>query len=620
MLIPRSVLFGNPSRVNPLISPDGRHIAYIAPDERNVLQVWLRSVGEEDDHALTADEKRGIRMHAWTFDPDVLVYLQDAGGDENWHLFAVNIRTNAMRDLTPYPGVQARFVARSHRIPEEILVGLNLADAHKHDVHRINLQTGDLALDTVNPGNIAGWCSDEDLRIRAALAMDASGAQQLLVRSETQAPWSSAFSFTADEQGGPVSFSTDGSSLYFLTNQDAPAMRLLAIELASGEQSVVAEDTQYDVGAVMIHPTTFHIQAVGFNRDRLTWQIIDPDVAHDFERLGAVRSGDLRIASRDLADKTWIVSYLTDDGPIYYYAYNREAGTAGFLFSHRPELEALPLAAMQPMSFSARDGLTIYGYLTLPREAREKAGLPTVLLVHGGPWARDVWGFEPQAQWLANRGYAVLQLNFRGSAGYGREFLNAGNREWGGKMHNDLIDGVNWLIEKGIADPARIAVMGGSYGGYATLAGLTFTPDVFAAGVDIVGPSSLITLIENIPPYWAPIVGQFKHRVGDPATDAEFLRSRSPLFFADRIRAPLLIGQGANDPRVKQSESEQIVEAMKQLGIPVEYVVYEDEGHGFARPENRLHFYAVAEEFLSKHLGGECEPIGEIAGHSGVRQ
>jgi dipeptidyl aminopeptidase/acylaminoacyl peptidase len=311
------------------------------------------------------------------------------------------------------------------------------------------------------------------------------------------------------------------------------------------------------------------------------------------------------------------VSYVMDNGPVYFYSYDRATKKASLLFSNQPALEKYQLAKMQPISFQARDGMTIYSYLTLPVGVPPK-NLPAVLYVHGGPWGRDVWGLNSTAQWLANRGYAVLQINFRGSAGYGKNYLNAGNREWAGKMHDDLIDGKRWLVKQGYADPKRVGIMGGSYGGYATLVGLTFTPDEFAAGVDIVGPSNIVTLLKTIPPYWEPTKAMFKRRVGDLETEVEFLHSRSPLFKADQIKAPLLIGQGANDPRVKQAESEQIVEAMRKANKPVEYIVYMDEGHGFARPENRLHFYAKAEEFLAKHLGGRFEPMTDIKGHSGV--
>jgi dipeptidyl aminopeptidase/acylaminoacyl peptidase len=345
--------------------------------------------------------------------------------------------------------------------------------------------------------------------------------------------------------------------------------------------------------------------------------VLDKSIADDFAALAKVRKGQFSVTNRDDADKTWLVAYTTDDGPVYYYVYNRDNKKAEFLFTHQPKLEKLELASMKPISYKSRDGLTIHGYLTTPVGVEAK-NLPTVLLVHGGPWGRDSWGFNSTAQWLANRGYAVLQVNFRGSTGYGKKFLNAGNKEWAGKMHDDLIDAVNWIVKKGVADPKKIAIMGGSYGGYATLVGLTFTPEVFACGVDIVGPSNIVSLLKTIPPYWAPMKAMFAKRVGDIEKDEEFLKSRSPLFFVDKIQRPLLIGQGANDPRVKQAESDQIVAALRKAEKPVDYIIYTDEGHGFARPENRLHFNAHVEAFLARHLGGRAEKVGEIKGHSGV--
>jgi Dipeptidyl aminopeptidases/acylaminoacyl-peptidases len=398
-------------------------------------------------------------------------------------------------------------------------------------------------------------------------------------------------------------------------NHDANAERLIALDLSTRKETVIAEDPEYDIGGLLAHPKTRNIEAVSFYKDKEEWQIIDPIIAEDIEAIKQIRPGEFGI-SRTLSDEKWLISFVTDDGPVYFYVYDRPTKTHSFLFSNKPKLEGLSLASMEPISYTAIDGLTIHGYLTKPVGVALPA--PTVLLVHGGPWGRDTWGYDSQAQWLANRGYAVLQVNFRGSTGYGKAFLNAGNREWAGKMHQDLIDGVNWLVENGISQQDKIAIMGGSYGGYATLVGLTFTPEVFACGVDIVGPSNIITLMQSIPPYWEPIRKNFYHRVGNLDTEPEFLKQRSPLFFVDRIEKPLLIGQGANDPRVKQAESEQIFEAMKQAGKPVEYVLYTDEGHGFARPENRLHFYGVAEEFLAKYLGGRFEPVGEITGHSGV--
>ena len=616
-LIPREILFGNPERTSPRLSPDGKYLAYIAPDEKNVLQVWLRTVGQEDDRQLTADKKRGIRIFFWTYNADQLMYMQDSDGDENFHLYSVNIHSNIVRDLTPFQGVKAQPVDLDPKFPDQVLVGMNLNDLQKFDVYRINLANGAVDLYAENPGNVVSWTVDAQFQVRAATAATPDGGSDLLFRETTQSDWETLRHWGPDDEGGAVSFSEDGKTLYISGSHDANASRLIAFDVATREETVIAEDPQYDLGGIVIHPITRVIQAVSFYKEKQEWQVLDQSIAADFEAIAQIRPGEFGISSRDLADKNWLVAFLTDDGPVYYYAYNREDKTSTLLFSNKPVLEGLSLASMQPISYQAQDGLTIHGYLTTPVGITAQ-NLPTVLLVHGGPWARDTWGYDPQAQWLANRGYAVLQVNFRGSTGYGKAFVNAGNREWAGKMHDDLIDAVNWLVQQGISDPQKIAIMGGSYGGYATLVGLTFTPDVFACGVDIVGPSNLITLMQSIPPYWEPLKANFYYRVGNLETEEEFLKSRSPLFFVDRITKPLLIAQGANDPRVKQAESEQIVEAMQKANKPVEYALYTDEGHGFARPENRLHFYAIAEEFLAKYLGGRCEPLGDIPGHSGV--
>ncbi len=616
-LIPREILFGNPERARPQLSPDGKYLAYIAPDEQNILQVWLRTVGQEDDRQVTADKKRGIRIYFWTYNGSHLVYMQDADGDENFHCYSVDVHSNVVRDLTPFQGVKAQPIDLDHNFPDQLLVGMNLSNPQKFDVYRINLRNGAVELDTENPGNIVGWTADQMFQIRVAIAATPDGGSDLLYREATDKSWEVLRHWGPDDEGYAVGFSEDGKTLYIAGSHAANAQRLIALDLATRQEIVLAEDSQYDIGSVVAHPTNRTLQAVAFYRDKLEWQVLDQTITADFEAISQIRLGEFSLSSRTIADDRWLVAYTTDDGPVYYYTYDRNAKTGTLLFSNQPKLEELSLASMQPISYMARDELTIHGYLTTPVNVPAQ-NLPTVLLVHGGPWARDTWGYDPQAQWLANRGYAVLQANFRGSTGYGKAFVNAGNREWAAKMHHDLIDAVNWLIENGISDPTKIAIMGGSYGGYATLAGLTFTPEIFAAGVDIVGPSNLITLMNSIPPYWEPLKAQFYHRVGNLETEEEFLKSRSPLFFIDRIQKPLLIGQGANDPRVKQAESDQIAEAMRQAGKPVEYVLYTDEGHGFARPENRLHFYAVAEEFLAKYLGGRYEPMGEVAGHSGV--
>jgi dipeptidyl aminopeptidase/acylaminoacyl peptidase len=381
---------------------------------------------------------------------------------------------------------------------------------------------------------------------------------------------------------------------------------------------LLAEDSRSDTSDFMIHPTEKNVQAVAFTYERKQWQVLDDAIADDLAYLRTVADGDVEVVSQTLDDRYWIICYIMDDGPVRYYLYDRDAQNAQFLFTGRKELEDAPLAKMHPVVIQSRDALNLVSYYTLPLGSDSNDDgvpdepLPMVLYVHGGPWGRDGWGYNSIHQWLANRGYAVLSVNFRASTGFGKAFVNAGDREWGHKMHNDLIDAVDWAIERGIADAKRVAIMGGSYGGYATLVGLTFTPEKFACGVDIVGPSNLVTLLETVPPYWKPQIELFTTRVGDHRTEEgrEFLKKCSPLTYADRICRPLLIGQGANDPRVKQAESGQIVQAMQEKSIPVTYVLYPDEGHGFARPENRMSFSAVAEAFLSKCLGGRFEPIG----------
>ena len=616
VLIPREILFGNPERISPKLSPDGKYIAYIAPDEKNILQVWLRTLEQEEAKKLTNDKKRGIRAFFWTYNPEQLIYLQDADGDENFHLYAVHIQNNIVRDLTPFQGVQADVIALESQFPSEILVGLNLNNREKFDVYRINLSNGAVEFDTNNPGNIVSWKADANFQIRAAIASTPDGGSELLYRETVDKPWTNLRHWSPDDEGWILDFAKDGQTLYLIASHEANTSRLLSLDLINHQETVMAEDEKYDVSYTISHPTERQIQAVAFYQDKLQWQVLDETIASDWEAIASVRSGEVNLVSRDLADKTWLIDYVTDDGPIYYYVYDRASQSSTLLFSHRRELETLPLVSIESVSYPARDGLIIHSYITLPQGLA--APYATVMLVHGGPWARDIWGYNPEAQWLANRGYAVLQPNFRGSTGYGKAFLNAGNRQWAAAMHDDLIDGVNWLVSEGIAERHKIAIMGGSYGGYATLVGLTFTPKVFACGIDIVGPSNLISLMESIPPYWKPMMAMLQHRVGNLETEEEFLKSRSPLFFVDKIQKPLLVGQGANDPRVKEAESEQIVNAMRQAGKPVEYVLYTDEGHGFARPENSLHFYAVAEEFLAKHLGGRFEPSKEIEGHSGV--
>ena len=611
-LIPRQVLFGNPERLSPRVSPDGTRLAWIAPHE-GVLNVWIAPADAEAGvdwaaaQVVTDDADRGIRMFAWAHDGRHLLYLQDTGGDENWRLHDVDLETMQRRDLTPFDGVQARVVAMERKFPTEVLIALNRDNPELHDVYRLDLVTGQLAKEVENPGFI-GWIADPQLAVRGAAAPRPDGSLVVLVRDTAEADWRELLTVPADDAltSDAIGFSEDGSSLLATSSVGANTGRLVRIDVATGAEEVLAADPEADVSGVRLHPDTREPQIVAFEKDRSQYLVLDPSVADDLAAIRALHPGDPMFVGADDSDATWLVGFTNDSGAVPFFAYDRASKTGRFLFEHQPALSRYELAPMEPFAFTARDGLTVHGYATFPPGA-DRSALPMVLNVHGGPWARDSWGFDPEAQWLANRGYLCVQVNYRGSTGYGKAFVNAGDREWGGKMQDDLTDAVAFAIEQGWADPARVAIYGGSYGGYAALAGAAFTPDVYRCAVDIVGPSNLKTLIETIPPYWAPMIAQFHLRVGDPAKDADFLWSRSPLSRVRDIRIPLLIAQGANDPRVKQAESEQIVAALAEAGIDHEYLLFPDEGHGFAKPGNRLRFYAAAERFLARHLGGRAE-------------
>ena len=603
-LIPRNVLFGNPERADPQISPDGTQLGYLAPVD-GVLNVWIRTLGKSDDRAVTADKKRGIRNFTWQYDNQHVLYTQDVGGDENWRLYETDIASRQTRDLTPFNKVRVDIVAYEWKKPDEILVQMNQRNPELFDVHRINLKTGKILLDTQNPGDVQSWQADNDLQVRAAQVQMPDGGTIVRVRDSANAPWRELIKWGPDETFGSTNgFTPDNNALWVTTSLDVNAARLLEIDVATGKQKVVVEDPQFDVNGTINNPKTNALEAVSFIKQRTEYSFLDPSVKDDFAELSKVRPGDIDGLSQSLDDSKWIVTYVADNAPVYWYLYDRPSKKATLLFSNRPQLEKYTLSAMKPIEFAARDGMTLYGYLTTPAGMDAK-NLPMVLFVHGGPWGRDQWGYDSYAQWLSNRGYAVLQINFRGSTGYGKKYVNAGDRQWAGSMHTDLLDGKDWAVKQGVADAKKVCIMGGSYGGYATLAGVAFSPDAFACGVDIVGPSNLNTLLKTIPPYWSTILATFHKRMGD---SEDILKAQSPLFKADQIKVPLLIGQGANDPRVNKAESDQIVAAMRKNNKPVEYYVFPDEGHGFARPTNNMAFNAAAEEFLAKYLGGRYEP------------
>jgi dipeptidyl aminopeptidase/acylaminoacyl peptidase len=608
-LIPREVLFGNPERSAPTVSPDGTRVAFLAPVE-GVLNVWV-GTDVETAQPVTDDRDRGVRTYEWAFDGQHLLYLQDRGGDENWRLFSVDLDAGTTIDVTPFDGIQTQLIKLSPRRPGEVLVGINRRDAAYHDVYLADVTTGACELVHENPGFAAPWGSpwiaDDELEIRAAGRGAATGAGAELCVPVGDG-WEVLLEFDDEDalSSWPIELTGDGKSLLVLSPSGAATTRLLRVDLASRAVEVLAADPDFDVADVHLHPDTKEPQVVTVRKERRALTAVDPSVADDLAAMQGLGEGDLLLQGSDLEDRRWLVTLERADGPASTYLFDRSTQHAAWLFDDRPELARYTLSQMEPFTFESRDGLTVHGYLTFPAGV-DRAGLATVLLVHGGPWARDTWRFDPIAQWLANRGYLCVQVNFRGSTGYGKAFTNAGDLEWASRMHDDLLDAIDHAVARGYADRARVGIFGGSYGGYAALVGATFTPDVFACAVDIVGPSNLITLLESIPPYWVGIAEQFRRRVGDLDTGRDFLWSRSPLSRVDQLRIPLLIAQGANDPRVKQAEAEQIVAALESRGIPYEYLLYPDEGHGFAKPENRLHFYAAADRFLAEHLGGRAE-------------
>lgn len=611
-LIPRDTLFGNPEKLAPQISPDGTRLAYIAPDAKNVLQVWVGPIGEKDFKPVTSDQKRGIRQYTWAENSKVLLYLQDKDGDENWHIHGVDLAKGETKDLTPGEHLQARLSDSNPEFPDEVMVALNKRNPQLHDLYRLNVNTGALTLDTENPGDVVGFGADPKFAVRMVQASTPDGGTEIRIREEanSDSPWKTWKKVGPDELLSFLGFTADGKSAYLSSSVGSDTARVVLETIKSGESKVIVESPKADAIGALFHPTKHIVQAVAFAPGRTEWVVVDPEVAGDFAEIAKLNDGDFQVVSRDTADTTWIVAFNSDRGPVRYYSWNRATQKGAFLFVHQPKLEGLELARMTPMVIPARDGLELNAYLTLPVGIEPK-NLPMVLLVHGGPWARDSWGFNATAQWFANRGYACLQVNYRGSTGYGKKHLYAGNKQWGLKMHDDLIDSVDWAVKQGVADPKKVAIYGGSYGGYAALAGVTFTPELFACAVDIVGPSNLKTLVQSIPPYWKPMRSTFDVRMGniDDPNDAELLKAASPLFKADKIVRPLMIGQGANDPRVKQAESEQIVSAIEKAGGKVTYVLYPDEGHGFRRPENSIDFNARAEAFLGKYLGGRVEPL-----------
>ena len=617
VVIPRSALFGNPEKTQARLSPDGKYLSYIAPRD-GVLNIWLALRSDPANaRPITNDQKRGIRQHFWAYDNKHVLFTQDEGGDENFHLYAVDVVTGTQKDLTPYKGIQAQVAGLSWKKPGVVAVSINDRTPEYHDLWEVNLTTGKRLLIEQNTQEFAGYDLDLDLKPKLATKNNADGGEFL---RKAAGKWVSLLKFAQADSltTGSIGIEGSGTTALLQSSVGRDKAALVRVAIATGKTTVLGASEQADVESIWTDPKDRAPQAYTVNYLKPEITVLKPALQKDVDFLSKELGDGFSVANRTLDDAFWTV--VTDDAlaPASSYLYDRKAVKLTKLFDHRPALAQAPLVPMQSLELKARDGLTLVSYLSLPPgsdangDGRPDAPVPLVLNVHGGPWARDGYGFDNEHQWLANRGYAVLSVNYRGSTGFGKAFVNAADKEWAAKMHDDLLDAVAWAVKEKITTQDKVAIYGGSYGGYATLVGVTFTPDTFACGVDIVGPSNLATLLGSIPPYWKSFFEEFAARVGDPRTEAgrKLLADRSPLSRVDAIKKPLLIAQGANDPRVKQAEADQIVKAMKAKNLPVTYVLYPEEGHGFGRPTNRVSFYAIAEAFLSQCLGGRYEPIG----------
>jgi dipeptidyl aminopeptidase/acylaminoacyl peptidase len=622
-LIPRTILFGNPDRTHARISPDGQYLAWSAPLD-GLLNVF---VAPRDDIAkarpVTHERERPVPDFYWSPDSSMILYGKDLAGDENHHVMCVRLDGGEARDLTPFEGAKAGIMGASHRCKDRVLVQCNKRDPQFFDVYSLDLTSGGLTLVLQNEG-FAGFVSDSSLDLRIAIQPRADGGMDYF-RVDGNVVEPEPFEQVDYEDArstSPAGFSDDGRTLYWVDARGRDKTGFFAQDLASGEKRLLAADTHGDISGVLADPTTNTPIAYVTDYLKPRYFALDAALQPDFDFLDTNIEGSWSVISQSDSNDLWTLVNDPVIAPAAVYLYARKTKTLTKLYTMRPELEGTPLVSMMPLEVRSRDGLTLVSYLTLPygfsMAQKPARALPLVLCVHGGPWDRDSFGYDSLHQWLANRGYAVLSVNFRGSMGFGKSFVAAGDGEWGARMQDDLFDAIETVVAEGLVDLAKVAILGGSYGGYAVLAGLAFTPDRFVCGVDIVGPSNLETLLASIPPYWEPLKAMFHRAIGDPDTPEgrALLESRSPLNKADAIKRPLLIGQGANDPRVKQAESDQLAAALEASETPLTYVLYPDEGHGFARPTNNIAFWAITENFLATYLGGRAEPIGDALDQS----
>ena len=607
-LIPREVLFGNQERFSPKISPDGTKLGYLAAHE-GVMSVWVKTLGNEAaDQVVVQDPQASVMDFFWQADGEHLLYLKDHDGNQNWHIFQTHLPSKNTRDLTAFIGVRAQLIGVNEAFPDQILVTMNLRDRGVSDVYRINLQHGGVLLDTENVGDVVNWVVDATFQVRGAMAGLEDGSTEVRVRNDGRSVWRRVLRWGASEGPGALhGFTADSKGLFIATSLEANATRLLEVDVATGKRKVIVEDPTQDVAGVMVNPATRQLEAVQIAKLRDEWVVLDGSIQAHFDELKRVRNADFLVSNRDRSGRFWVVSYQGADTGGAHYLYDKQTRRSSLLFFVRPAMDKVTLSAVKPVSFTARDGILLQGYLTLPPGVESK-NLPTVVVVHAGPWARDSFLMSNEAQWLANRGYAVLQVNYRGSAGFGKAHLLAGDKEWGGKMLDDLVDAKNWAVKEGLADTRRVGIYGASYGGYAVLAALAFAPHEFACGVDLFGPSNLSTLVKSVPERFRLTRAMFERRIGNPESESDFLKSRSPLFKADRITKPLMIAQGALASQTEVEETKDLVAAIKKRGGFVDAMVFEDEATGFSKMTTALKFYGACEQFLAKHLGGRSAP------------
>lgn len=597
--------FRNPEKTGFQISPDGKYFSYMAPYE-NRLNLFVQEIGSDKATRITSETARSIAGSLWA-NGNRILYVKDTGGDENYQLYGVNLDGTDAKAYTAFPNVRTQIIDKLENIDSLVIVGLNKRNPQVFDPYRLNLNTGELSLLAENPGNIQGWMTDHEGKLRVALAIVDGVNTQILYRETEDQPFRPVLTTNFKETVSFVSFTPDNKMVYALTNIGRDKTALVLMDPATCEEKeVLYTNDKYDIAGVGYSEAKKKLVSVScIGHKGNIRHFFDSDEEAIRARLEERLKGyDIGTTSEDRSENIRMIYAGSDRTYGTYYLYNVKEDQLTKVADLAPWIKEEEMSPMHPVTYTSRDGLTIEGYLTLPKGFTPETArnLPVVVNPHGGPWARDTWGYNPEVQFLASRGYAVLQMNFRASTGYGRRFTELGYKQWGQTMQDDITDGVQWLIKEGIADPKRVAIYGASYGGYATLAGVTFTPDLYACAIDYVGVSNLFTFMQTIPPYWKPLLDMMHEMVGDPEKDKEMMEKYSPVFHVDRIKAPLFIAQGANDPRVNKAESDQMVEALKQRGVEVEYMVKDNEGHGFHNEENRFDFYRAMEKFLAAHL------------------